>query len=77
MNMFCRCSHDGCYDIQVIHLLDGKFPVFNFHGVLSVCEENHFACPCFLFGEVRILRLNTDDDRINSYPLKLNLTVMC
>ena len=53
--------HDGQRDIEGIHLLYCCFPVFNFNGTFTVCDDYNLSCPGFLTCKVSTLSLDSDN----------------
>ena len=41
-------QHNGETNVQVVHFIDSRFPVFDFHWILTVSEDHNLACPSLL-----------------------------
>lgn len=57
--------HDGQRDIERVHFLDCCFPVFDFNGTFTICDNDNLSCPGFLTCKVSTLGLDTDNQGIN------------
>jgi hypothetical protein len=58
--------HDSERYSKLIHFLDSRLPVLDFHGTLAVCHDDDFTRPCALLDEVDVLCFDADNESVDS-----------
>lgn len=68
-------AHDCQAYAQRVHFLNSSFPVFDFDGTLSVCDDDDLSSPSLLRGKILCLGLNTHNQGIDCCEKSLIMVI--